>query len=251
MVMRLLVVAALLLPGPLAWSLDREALEAALAAPERDIAERLRDRVRKPVDVLEFLGIESGMQALDVYAAEGYYTYILSKAVGPAGRVFAQNSPSGYSYEEQGNGTSPADTLARRIETQGLGNVEPLSRQALDLGLPPASLDFVLLSQILHDYYNGSPLRALAILQSLFSVLKPGAVLGVIDHAGDAGQNNARMHRMPLEDAVRVLEEAGFRVEAQSPLLANPQDNHRRSIFDPQLNRQSDQFLLRARKPGP
>lgn len=246
----LIIISVLLLPSTFAQSLDREALAAAIAAPGRDIAERLRDPVRKPVDVLDFLGVETGMRVLDLYAAEGYYTFVLSKAVGPTGTVFAQNSPDGFSYEEQGNGTSAADTLARRIETEGLDNVEPLPRPALALGLPAESVDFVLLSQILHDYFNGSPQRALAILESLHSVLKPGGVLGIIDHAGDAGQNNARMHRMPVADAIRILEEAGFVVEAQSALLANPQDNHRRSIFDPLLNRQSDQFLLRARKPG-
>ena len=73
---------------------DGLALRRALADPRRAVTDFARDDIRKPVEVLEFLGIRSGMTVMDVYAAGGYYTFILSKALGPEGAVLAQNAGS-------------------------------------------------------------------------------------------------------------------------------------------------------------
>ncbi|MDP2140338.1 MAG: methyltransferase domain-containing protein [Gammaproteobacteria bacterium] len=230
-------------------ALDKEALEASLRGPGRDVADRIRDPVRKPVEVLDFLGLESGMTVMDLYAAGGYFTWVLSKAVGPDGVVYAQNTPRGLSFGEDRTEMTQGEALAMKIEAGNLTNVVRVDRPVADLGLASASVDFVLISQILHDYHNGNPQRALNMLQQVHEILKPGGIVGIIDHVGMPGLDNRRMHRMLKEDAIRVIEEAGFVVEAESDLLANPNDNYRRSIFDPMLNRSSDQFLLRVRKP--
>ncbi len=230
-------------------ALDNEALEQALRGPGRDVADRIRDPVRKPVQVLEFLGVEPGMKVMDLYAAGGYFTWVLAKAVGPEGVVYAQNTPRGLSFGEDRTEMTQGEALEMKIKAGNLTNVIRVDRAVSDLGLAAASLDFVLISQILHDYHNGNPQRALNMLQQVHEVLKPGGTVGVIDHVGRPDLDNRRMHRMLKEDAIRVIEQAGFVVEAESDLLANPDDNYRRSIFDPMLNRISDQFLLRVRKP--
>src|SRR5690554_7567846 len=86
-------------PGAL-LALDGEALRQQLRSPDRAIADRMRDDARKPVEVLEFLDLQPGMTALDVYAADGYYTLIMAWAVGEQGRVHAQNSPAVQRYED-------------------------------------------------------------------------------------------------------------------------------------------------------
>ncbi len=230
-------------------TLDGETLENALRAPGRDVNDRIRDPQRKPVDTLLFLQLKPGMRVLDLYAAGGYYTYILAKAVGPEGLVYAQNSPSGLNLEEDRGERSRSDALMARITAGNLDNVERLERPVNDLGLAANSIDFILISQILHDYYNSHPQRALNMLQQLNSILKPGGIIGVIDHEGLAERDNRRLHRLPKAEAISIIEAAGFVVEAQSDLLANPQDTHVRSIFDPMLNRATDQYLLRLRKP--
>ena len=232
-----------------AQQFDVQALGAALRAPGRDVGDRIRDPQRKPVETLEFLQLQTGMVALDLYAAGGYYTYILAKAVGPEGLVYAQNSPSGLNLEEDRGERTRSAALEARIEAGQLDNVRRLERPIADLGLAADSVDFVLISQILHDYFNSHPQRAINMLRNIYAVLKPGGVVGVIDHEGLVGQDNRRLHRLPKEAATQLLEEAGFVFEAQSTLLANPQDRHIRSIFDPMLNRATDQYLLRARKP--
>ena len=88
-------------------ALDKEALRRAITGPDRDVTDFVRDQVRKPVEVLDFLGIEAGMTVLDLYAAGGYYTFILSKVVGPEGIVYAQNQRGAYASRKI------ARTLAR------------------------------------------------------------------------------------------------------------------------------------------
>lgn len=240
----------LLLACSNSFAMDPQALHESLRGSDRDVADRMRDEARRPVEVLTFLGLEEGMTALDVYAAGGYYTFILSHAVGSEGVVYAQNSPRALRYDEDRTDMTQGDVLAGKIENGNLANVVRIDRAINDNGLPDESVDFILVSQILHDYYNGSPARAHGLLVELYRLLKPGGLVGVIDHNGAQGNNNRRLHRMQKSQAIDAVTRAGFSVEAESDLLTNANDNPRRSIFDPLLNRGTDQFLLRLRKPG-
>lgn len=240
----------LMAPSALAQSqLDIESLTTQLSSPAREIADRVRDEQRKPLQVLTFLQLRPGMTALDVYAAGGYFTYVLSKAVGPAGKVLAQNSPRALRFDEDRSDITQGDALALKIASGNLDNVTRIDRPTDDMMLTPASVDFILLSQILHDYYNGNPQRAHELLTTLFQALRPGGILGVIDHHGDVTLNNRRLHRMPVSTAINAVEAAGFVLDGRSALLEVTTDNSMRSIFDPMLNRQTSQFLLRFRKP--
>jgi len=228
--------------------LDTAALAASISGTERDISDRMRDAQRKPVEVLDFFGLRPGMTVLDVYAAGGYFTFILSRAVGEDGLVYAQNSPAASAYDQDRTDMSQGEALDSKIERGRLHNVRRLDRPIRDNGLAEASIDFILVSQILHDYYNRSPVAADELMTELHRILKPGGIAGIIDHSGAEGNNNQRLHRMLKSQAIDVAVRAGFVVEAESDLLANPRDNPRRSIFDPVLDRGTDQFLLRLRK---
>ena len=234
----------------LAQPIDVDALKENIAGPDREIADRMRDPARKPAEVLQFLQLEQGMTALDVYAAGGYYTFVLSRAVVEHGTVYAQNSPRALRFDEDRSDMTQGDALSQKITNGALANVVRIDRPISETGLPDASVDFALVSQILHDYYNRSPASAHNLLTELYRLLKPGGVVGIIDHTGTAENNNNRLHRMLKSQAIEAAHRAGFDVEAESELLANSRDNPRRSIFDPSLNRGTDQFLLRLRKPA-
>lgn len=241
-------IAGLLFSCPL-MALDKEALAKAISGPDREVVDFARDESRKPVEVLDFLGIEPGMRVLDVYAAGGYYTFILSKAVGPEGRVFAQNTPRGLRFEEDRQEISQGDALEAKIIRGNLVNVSHLVQRLDVIDIAPESLDAIMVVQILHDYYNPNPESALQMLRQLHGLLKPGGVVGVIDHAGEPGRENRRFHRMQKSQAIDVATRAGFNVIGDSDLLHNPDDRHVRSIFDPMLNRNTDRFLLKLQKP--
>ena len=208
----------------------------------------MRDSVRKPIEVLAFAGIDKGMSVLDLYAAGGYYTFILSKAVGDTGTVYAQNTERGLRFVEDRQNRTQGEALKEKIEEGNLKNVTQLIGPTRSLSLEEESLDAVMLAQTLHDSYNSNPDRALNLLQRLKILLKPGGFIVVTDHVGISGSNNREMHRMEITQAIAVAEQAGFSVES-SDLLRNLGDDHRRSIFDPRLARNTDRFLLKLTKP--
>jgi predicted methyltransferase len=232
----------------LGQGLDTRALEVALSGPDREVADFARDSARKPVQVLEFLGIQTGMTVLDLYAAGGYYTFILSKAVGENGTVYAQNTERGLRFVENRQNISQGEALNAKIERGDLRNVVQIVKPLKEIGLAGNSVDLIIVAQTLHDYYNPNPERAIQMLQQLRLLLKPGGVLGITDHVGVAGADNTDLHRMEIQQAVELAEQAGFEVEA-SEALRVPTDDHSRSIFDPRLNRSTDRFLLKLTKP--
>jgi predicted methyltransferase len=212
--------------------------DAALGAESRPEEDKVRDASRRPKEVLEFIGINSGMTVLDVAASGGWYTEVLAGAVGSSGRVIAQN----------GDRRRERSEPAIRAKAERLGNVTVLYAEYGEITLD-GEVDAALTAMNLHDLQNRSPEMAQVFLSDVFKALKPGGVFAVIDHEGSAGLDNPALHRMEAATAKDVLEQAGFVVEAVSEILHNPADDHTLNIRDASLNRNTDRFLIRARKP--
>ena len=227
-----------------AWS--NEALTAALAVQSRPQADRDRDADRKPAQLMTFFGVEKGMTAVDVMAAGGYMTEVLSIAVGPTGKVYAQNPAAFLQF----NNGAYAKAIGERVANNRLPNV---ARTDGDMSLiAPNSVDVAVTAMNLHDLYNRGPQgpqNAQAFVKSVYDALKPGGVFGVVDHVGVAGADNARLHRMTKQQAIDIAKAAGFVVEAESDVLAHANDDHTKGVFDPTLRGKTDQFVLKLRKP--
>jgi len=215
-----------------------EGFDEALAADERSEKNSNRDAARMPKEVLEFVGIEAGMTVLDVAAGAGWYTEVLSAAVGSQGHVISHNS--------FGYGPRNDETVAA-IAQRG-GNITMLfaayGRFRLD-----NEVDAAITGLNLHDFQNRSAEEAQVFLGGIFRALKPGGVLGLTDHEGSPGRDNATLHRIRLSTAIVALEDAGFLVEATADLLNNPHDDHTLIYSDESLGRNTDRILIRARKP--
>lgn len=147
-----------------AAELDASALQRALSGSDRDVSDFMRDSVRKPIQVLQFSGIEEGMEVLDLYAAGGYYTFILSKAVGASGKVYAQNTERGLRFVEDRQNRTQGEALAEKIRQGNLTNVEQVIGPLGEIKLANESLDAVMLAQTLHDSFNSNRERALEML---------------------------------------------------------------------------------------
>jgi predicted methyltransferase len=228
--------------GAVAQAQNEQPLRDALAAAERSSEDKARDEQSKPVEVMQFLGVESGMTALDVIAAGGYWTEVLAGAVGSSGKVYSQNPE----FFLQRGGDEFVQREQAKVER--LGNIEPIHGELADAGIE-GRVDVAITSMNYHDIYNrGGDEAGTAFLKGIHDVLKPGGVLGVIDHVGITGQDNAAFHRIETAAVKRTLEAAGFTVDAESDVLANPADDHTRNIRDQALDR-SDKMLIRARKP--
>jgi predicted methyltransferase len=217
-------------------------MTAALAAANRPAESKARDDERKPIDTIQFMQIKTGDKVIEMIAAGGWFTEVLSAAVGPQGKVYASNPP----------GMVPAE--AEQALHSRLGNVEAVHTALADTTID-GTADAAVVILNLHDIYNGfagqagGEETAVAFLKAIFDELKPGGVLGLIDHAGVAGQNNAALHRMTEEQARNALTKAGFTIEAESELFAAPTDDHTKAVFDPAVRGKTDQFMWRIRKP--
>jgi predicted methyltransferase len=91
---------------------------------------------------------------------------------------------------------------------------------------------------------------ATAFLQNIYRYLKPGGVLVMIDHVGNAGGENTKLHRIPVQDVMDLIAGTGFVVEADSDLLANPADDRTQMVFGKDMRGNTDRFLLLLRKPA-
>ncbi|MDH3687696.1 MAG: SAM-dependent methyltransferase, partial [Myxococcales bacterium] len=92
------------------------------------------------------------------------------------------------------------------------------------------------------------PEAAASFLATVRALLRPGGVLGIIDHSGRPGGDQEALHRMEEKDARRLALVAGFEVEA-SDLLRNPADDRTLYVFDPTIRGKTDRFVLKLRKP--
>ncbi len=219
-----------------------ERVRAAFDDPTRPAEDAESHANRKPDLVIEFLGVEPGMTALDILAARGYYTENLAAAVGPNGKVYMQNPEA---VLGMGNITESINTRL----TDRLPQVELVIVDASDLGLEN-EVDVATMVNVFHDMYNnGGHDPALATLQSIYNALKPGGVLGLIDHIGAAG-DNTELHRLDPEVARSLLNEAGFEIEAESDIHMNSEDDYSLPVFDETVRGHTHRMIIKARKPG-
>jgi predicted methyltransferase len=215
-------------------------------APGRSDEDKARDGQRKPDQVLTFLGIRAGDTVLDIWASGGWYTEVLSIAVGPEGKVYSQNSPAVLSFRDG----RYEKLISERLANDRLPNVERINTTVAESGLTPASVDFAFSALNFHDVYNRQGREAAArFLEAVLDILKPGGTLGLIDHVGVADADNTSLHRIEPALVDEIAVEAGFIIEAKSDLLAHPEDDHTRGVFDPTLRGDTDRFVLRLRKP--
>ncbi len=218
----------------------------ALADPSRPAADTARDAARHPGEVLALAGVKPGDTVIDYVMGGGYFTRILSAAVGPKGVVYAYQPAEFIKFmakygEDQ---KTVAATLA---------NVKPLNGPMVGLDLPDGA-DVAITVQNYHDQHLKSfPVDTAAKANAeIFKSLKPGGVYLVIDHAATAGSGITAadtLHRIDIAAVKSEVEAAGFKLEAESPLLASKDDPHTASVFDAGIRGKTDQFILKFRKP--
>lgn len=239
-------------PGSRPGAADRQAMAVrlALAHKDRPAADRARDAPRQSAAVLRFFGIGPGMTVLDLYSGGGYYTEILAYLVGAQGRVVAHNNTSYLNAARA--------ELASRFAPGRLPNVTRLTAESNELTLPPGAFDAVLMTDVYHDVYFEDEARGWPridgprLLAELYRALKPGGVLGVVDHAALPGAPPATggtLHRIDPGLLKSDLTAAGFVLDGESDVLGNPADDRTKSAFDPSVRGRTDQVVLRFRKP--
>ncbi len=220
-------------------------IEQALADDSRPEADRVLDTMRHPAEVLVFAGIDRGWQVADLSAGSGYYSRVLSTAVGANGHVYAQ-VPS-WAAEQFPDANSALSALAseRANMTHIVNEIDSFNQ---DIDTP---LDAVFMVLFYHDTVWSGADRA-AMNAAAFEALKPGGVYLVIDHHAATGTGLSHVEDLHRIDAASVLEEvtaAGFVLDRESDMLTNSDDPRTISVFAPDIRRQTDRFIYLFRKP--
>jgi len=226
-------------------------LQKAVSAAGRPADAVSLDAGRKPAEVLAFLGLEPGMAAADIMTGSGYWAEIMANAVGPHGSVTAFEPTQFYA--------SPDEQKVWKELTGRRSDIAFVRYPFEDFRANESRFDLVMISLNYHDLYWESAKYSIprtdpqAFLKQLYAAVKPGGVVGVVDHVGPAGDTRAvvdKLHRIDPAAVKADFEAAGFRLEAESPLLANPADDHSKMVFDPTVRGKTDRFLYRFRKPA-
>jgi predicted methyltransferase len=209
-------------------------------------ADALTDPAMKAPEVIAFIGLKPGNRMADIIA--GRFVRAESQAVGPKGKVYAVMPEEIVKPHPEG-----LAALNKTVADPAYANVvistTPFSAVAL-----PKGLDAVFIRQNYHDLYDKfmGPADVPAFNKAVFAALKPGGVYVILDHADAAGSGiTGTEGRHRIEEA-RVKSDvlaAGFKLDGESKILANPDDDHTKMVFHPSIRGKTDQFLLRFRKP--
>lgn len=227
-----------------------------LAAPDRLVkheglqgADQADDAARKPAEVLAFMNIRPGETILELEGGRGWYSRILSEAIGPSGKLYAQYPPE-FAYGDA--------AYKGRQDAGQLKNTTIVKSHFDDYSaIPSGTVDKVIWILGPHEIYftpaNSTGLGDEAKTYSeIKRVLKPGGEFIAMDHAAPAGEDKKASaqtnHRVDPAVVLAAAKAAGFTYVDKSDVLANPSDDRTKRAFDPTVRRHTDQFLFRFKK---
>jgi predicted methyltransferase len=225
-------------------------LAAAVAAPDRKPDNAKLDQGRKPAAVLQYLGLKPGMKVLDLFGANGYWAEIMVPVIGAKGHDTVW---------------TPAQFFNEKAKAYTAGyaakhpNVSFITSPFEAPDLPKNYADFVILNDNYHDTYWQNDKYKIpkmdpgAFLKAVYAAVKPGGVVGVIDHIANKNDDTRatveKFHRIDPEVVKADFKRAGFVLAGTSDLLRNPADDHSLIVFDPKVAGHTDRFIFKFKKP--
>ena len=224
-----------------------DAVASAVANPQRPAEDIEKDSNRKPAEVLSFFEIKPGMTVLDLFSGGGYYSELLNSVVGEDGHVIAHTNEAYIPFSGQ--------IYQKRYIDGRLAQTETIIAEADDLVLEETSLDAALLVLTWHDFLYEDPENGLnaidesLLLNKLCKAMKPGAVLGLVDHVANSGgdlvQVARELHRVDPQVVRDTIEKSCFNLKAEAGFLHNSADDHTLVMYDKSIRGKTDRFVFK------
>jgi len=201
-------------------------LDVVLAGAWRSEQNKARDQYRHPKQTLEFFGLAPGMSLIELTPGGGWYAEILAPLLKGSGAYTAAIvTPK----KKEGEDAADMDALSKKFAADpadfGEAKVEQFDVKAPNFG-PANSADMVVTFRNVHNWVMAD--AAPGMFKAFFDVLKPGGVLGVVDHraAPDAELEKIKKSGyLPEDYVVKLATDAGFQLDAKSQINANPKDD--------------------------
>lgn len=221
----------------------------AVADQGRSAENVARDASRKPAELLAFMGLKPGMKVADMFGGNRYWAEMFVPAVGPKGQVTIWLPTQFYSPKSK----TELEAFAATRPTLSI-----LSSPFAAPNLPPAAFDLMLINLDYHDVYWTSAKYGItemdpaAWTKTVFDAMKPGGIVGVVDHIGPKGDTRAiveKSHRIDPAVVRADFEKAGFVLDGESGMLRNPADDLSLGVFDAGIKGKTDRFVYRFKKP--
>ncbi len=241
MSIRLVLAALLLLPllpvdaGAAEHELDAttsSALDDAMSGEHRSAENKARDKYRHPKETLAFFGFRSDMTVVEIWPGGGWYTEVLAPALKENGKLYAVQysvNPQ-HSYQRRYFGAF----LTKAGESPDVFRDVIVTAMDFPYQLniaPHGTADLVVTFRNAHNWVSSGYHKASAQLafQAMFDVLKPGGVLGIVDHRWPDADNedpHAEDGYISEERLITLAEAAGFEFAGRSDVNRNPKDTH-------------------------
>jgi predicted methyltransferase len=207
-------------------------LDDAMSGEHRSAENKARDKFRHPKETLAFFGFRSDMTVVEIWPGGGWYTEILAPALKDNGKLYAAQysvNPQ-YSYQRRYFGAF----LTKAGESPDVFRDVIVTAMDFPYQLniaPSGTADLVVTFRNAHNWVSSGYHKASAQLafQAMFDVLKPGGVLGIVDHRwpdADNGDPHAEDGYISEERLIAFAEEAGFEFAGRSDVNRNSKDTH-------------------------
>jgi len=212
------------------------ALDRAIAGEHRPAANRARDMHRHPRETLLFFGLRPDMTVVEIWPGAGWYTEILAPLLREKGSYYAAH----FHVDDKtpGNMVSSRQSfgkwLAARPDLYDKVALTALRAPDHPVAAPAATADLVLTFRNVHNW-TATKIDE-AMFRAFFDALRPGGVLGVVEHRARPGtslEEQMKSGYMTESYVIGLAERAGFRLVARSEINANPRDtrDHLRGVW--------------------
>ena len=163
-----------------------------------------RDQWQSPERIMDALGVGEGVVVADLGAGSGWFTIRLAERVGPNGLVYAEDIQS-----------QMVDSINRRVQRLGLKNVRTVLGRPNDPGLPPSSMDAVLIVDSYHEME-----QQVALLKNVARSLRPNGRIGIVNFTKDGGGPGPAVEdRVDPERVIADAQAAGLALRSRETFL--------------------------------
>jgi predicted methyltransferase len=224
-----------------------EKLKAAMASDVRSASEIERDRNRKPIQTLEFFGLEEDMSVVELVPGGGWYTKLLVPLLNEKGNYYGA---IGATRIENNLADAPGfermNVIAKDAKIYREDGARFYTLEASTLGV--TDVDMVL---TFRNYHNFSDDGRAAMNKLAFDALKPGGIYGVLDHTArhNEGSTDSNRRRIDPVKAIKEIQDAGFVMVDYSDIHYREDDELRYEVGSKSVTGNSDRWTIKFMKP--